>query len=89
MSTTIPLIIFVISIAALIVMVIWIFKGVGNRRTRIVLTAAFLLLQVYSWIMLVVFGAAHQIGLWAAGLCLITAILAFCIPAIHKKLNQK
>lgn len=88
MNLLIPLAILSISLLAFILLIRWSIKGAGNRRTRILLTAAFVLLQVYAWILIVVVGAFHQIGLWAMGLCFVTAIIGFFIPKIHSKFNQ-
>ncbi len=78
----------VLSILTLIVMMVWAFKGPGVRKTRIILTSAYVLLQGYSWVMILVFGAFHTIGEWAIGLCFVTSILAFIVIATYKRMYQ-
>jgi len=78
----------ILSLLVFIIMLAWSFNGPGVRKTRILLTTAYLLLQGYSWFMVWVFGALHTIGAWAVGLCFVTSIIAIIVLATYQRIHR-
>ena len=86
MSAGLPL--FILSILAIIILVVWSFNGRGNRNYRFFQTSVIIFLLVASWAALLFFGVFHPVGSWAMGLGFIISIGAFFVPIINNKLQR-
>lgn len=86
MSAGFPL--FVFSVLAAIILVVWLRNGIGSKSIRVKVTSVFLLLMSASWLTLLSFGVFHPVGSWGMGVGFVVSIAAFFVPIVYNRMSR-
>ena len=86
MSAGIPL--FILSVLATLILVVWSRCGVGAKSSRIKIAVITLCILVASWLVLLFFGVFHPVGVWGMGVGFIVSIAAFFVPVLYRKVHS-
>ncbi len=79
---------FILSVIATIIFVVWSHSGPGSRGIRIKITCVAFVVLVVSWAALLAFGVFHPIGSFGMGTGFIISIAAFFVPMVYNKLQN-
>lgn len=86
MSAGLPL--FILSALAVIIIVIWLRYGAGEKNSRVKVASVVLIALAASWLAILSFGVFHPIGSWSMGIGFLVSIAAFFVPAVYNKFQK-
>lgn len=73
------------SLMATLIMVTWMRKGAGRKKTRIQVGVPVLIAIISSWLFILSFGGLHPLGNLGLTIGLLVSVLAFFIPIFYDK----
>ena len=79
----------ILSFLALIILVVWMRNGSGNKSIRANIASILILSIIASWISLFSFGGMHRLGQWGMIVGILLSILSFFVPLIYNKVQKK